>query len=186
MARWQINTSHFYLSIVDTKRSPSRVDARNLKQLKKGMNVAMAKCEKFLFSKNGPVGLNKKLQDSVHLNLVLCGKNKIRSLNREHRSKDRVTDVLSFPVHDDLRKSSRMPVLPGPVELGDLYICREVADSQAREFSITYCQEIYHLFIHGFLHLLGYDHERSAKDEKEMLSLEDKLVKSIYNGLDKD
>lgn len=120
----------------------------------------------------------------VTITLTLCGKAKIRKLNKEYRDKDYATDVLSFPVYENLRpdKKSREKALP-QVELGDLVICRDVAKTQAREFGITYVQEVIHLASHGFLHLLGFDHEISAKEEKIMQGYEDELVKKIYKRL---
>lgn len=120
----------------------------------------------------------------VTITLTLCGKAKIKKLNKDYRGKDYATDVLSFPVYENLRpdKKSREKALP-QVELGDLVICRDVAKSQAKEFEISYVQEVIHLASHGFLHLLGFDHEISAKEEKIMQGYEDDLVKKIYKRL---
>lgn len=120
----------------------------------------------------------------VTITLTLCGKAKIKKLNSEYRQKDYATDVLSFPVYENLRpdKKTKEKTLP-QVELGDLVVCRDVAKTQAKEFGITYVQEVIHLASHGFLHLLGFDHEISAKEEKIMQGFEDELVKKIYKRL---
>jgi probable rRNA maturation factor len=120
----------------------------------------------------------------VTITLTLCGKAKIKKLNREYRQKDYATDVLSFPVYENLRpdKKSKEKTLP-QVELGDLVVCRDVAKTQAKEFGITYVQEVIHLASHGFLHLLGFDHEISLREEKIMQGYEDELVKKIYKRL---
>ncbi|WP_158649710.1 rRNA maturation RNase YbeY [Bacteriovorax stolpii] len=120
----------------------------------------------------------------VTMTMTLCGKTKIRTLNREYRQKDYVTDVLSFPVYENLRpdKKPREKNL-SQMDLGDLVICREKALSQAREFEITYEQEVVHLAVHGFLHLLGFDHEISDKEEKIMEAHESALVGQIYKKL---
>ncbi len=120
----------------------------------------------------------------VSLVLTLCGRAKIKTLNREYRAKDKVTDVLSFGVHENLRPDlgpfpKNLPVL----ELGDIFICREVAKSQAKEFQISYEMEVIHQLVHGFLHLLGFDHEISLKEEKVMEKEEAKLVNKIYKNL---
>ena len=70
-------------------------------------------------------------------------------------------------------------------ELGDIFICREVALRQAKEFGISIEEEILHLFIHGFLHLCGYDHEISREEEKLMFGLEEKLLEKISKKLKK-
>ncbi|MBP9679860.1 MAG: rRNA maturation RNase YbeY [Bacteriovorax sp.] len=120
----------------------------------------------------------------VSLSMTLCGKSKIRSLNRLYRQKDYATDVLSFPVHENLRFDKKVrEKYPPTLDLGDLVICRDVAKIQAREFQITYAQEVIHLAVHGFLHLLGFDHEISRKEENIMEALEADLVKKIYKKL---
>lgn len=120
----------------------------------------------------------------VSLTLTLCGKAKIKSLNRQYRQMDKVTDVLSFPVYENLRPDKKVKGANlKQMELGDLVICKEKAQAQAREFGVTYEQEIIHLAVHGFFHLLGYDHELSVKEEKIMEREESVLVEKIYKVL---
>jgi probable rRNA maturation factor len=111
----------------------------------------------------------------LDVSLTLCGKKRIQSLNRVHRKKDKITDVLSFPVHDLYLKKK----LLGYIGLGDIFICLDVAQGQAKEFKISVREEIIHLFVHGFLHLLGYDHEISKKEEKKMFALERNLISRL-------
>lgn len=162
------------LTVLDTriKKKTSKEKLANLNQLS---DILL----KFL-SKN-PHFKGVKV---VTLNLTLCGKTKIRSLNNDYRSIDKVTDVLSFGVHENLRPDVKQKQKNPPVlDLGDIFICKEVAAKQAREFVISYEQEILHLAIHGFLHLLGFDHEISLKEEKIMEAYEVELIKSIYKKL---
>ena len=120
----------------------------------------------------------------ISLNLTLCGKTKIKSLNSEYRSINKVTDVLSFGVHENLRPDKKPVTKNLPeLELGDIFICREVALKQASVFGISYQEEILHPATHGFLHLLGFDHEISLKEEKIMDSYEEILVNTIYKKL---
>jgi len=80
-----------------------------------------------------------------------------RTLNREHRGKDATTNVLSFPVDD-------MPLPPGmPCTLGDISLAYETVESEAQAAAIAFDAHLRHLIIHGFLHLLGYDHENDAE-----------------------
>lgn len=117
----------------------------------------------------------------VQLTMTVCGRRKIQSLNRDYRNKNKVTDVLSFGVHENLREDQGPFHSLGPVvEIGDIFICREKAMLQARGFNITFEMELIHLLAHGLLHLLGYDHEISELEEKKMEALESKLVKKIY------
>jgi probable rRNA maturation factor len=103
------------------------------------------------------------VEGEVHLHIV--SENEIRRLNRMHRGKDRVTDVLSFPSGD----------LPIFGELGDILICFDQAERQANgDIPLELCD----LFVHGILHVLGYDHEVPA-DAEIMFPLQDKIVGSI-------
>ena len=122
----------------------------------------------------------------VSMTMTLCGKTKIRSLNKQYRQKDYVTDVLSFPIYDNLRPDKKPKGKNlSQMDLGDLVICKEKALSQAREFEITYEQEVVHLAVHGFLHLIGFDHEISGKEEKIMEAHENELVGQVYKILKK-
>lgn len=100
----------------------------------------------------------------LHVSVLICGDVRIRELNREHRNKDKVTDVLSFPAHEDLRKTTSN----GELFLGDLAICHPQTKRQAKKFKIRYMDEFIHLFFHGAIHLMGYDHEISEKEEELM------------------
>lgn len=110
-------------------------------------------------------------RNQVELCLVLVGNREIRELNAKFRKKDYPTDVLSFPAGDEL---------PAGVELlGDVVISVEKAKEQAKERRRTLNEEMVTLLIHGIVHLLGYDHERSPKDARIM----DRLEKKIYRAL---
>jgi len=89
-------------------------------------------------------------------------------LNRLYRHRDHPTDVLSFPLHDQTPD--------GKFYIGDIFICREIADRQARQRNIPPLQEYLRLVIHGTLHLLGYDH---PLPESEMIALQEKLLEKI-------
>jgi len=99
-----------------------------------------------------------RLQGDVAIALVTDAH--IRKLNRQYRRKDYATDVLSFPADPGPRTpdpGSRIPD-PGRV-LGDIVIATGVATRQAREAGHSYQAELRVLALHGFLHLLGYDHD---------------------------
>ncbi|MBF0492439.1 MAG: rRNA maturation RNase YbeY [Deltaproteobacteria bacterium] len=97
----------------------------------------------------------------------------IKKLNRKYRQKNKVTDVLSFPLQ------TGKTVRKNGVFLGDVVICVEKAYAQAKEFWKNNFEEICFLMIHGFLHLLDYDHERGVKEEAAMQRLERKLMGKI-------
>lgn len=124
--------------------------------------------------------LTEKLELSypVNLNLSLVTTEKIHELNNQYRQKDKATDVLSFPLQENIR-SQEYDQLSPELELGDLFICHSICQSQAQQFDLSYFDEFIHLLVHGFLHLLGHDHELNIEEEKLMESLEEKLIEKI-------
>lgn len=102
-----------------------------------------------------------------------------RSLNRDYRGNDSVTDVLSFPQYDDMEelaydlRDEEVTAL-----IGDVVICYDRVLSQAEEFGTGVTREFVYLFTHSILHLLGYDH--MEEDEKrEMRAREEEILGSI-------
>lgn len=115
----------------------------------------------------------------IQLDLTLCDDDEIQTLNNRHRQKDSVTDVLSFPIHEDLRKeASSLPDLKY-LGLGDVFICVPQGIRQAQEHDVDDNSELLHLLTHGFLHLLGYDHEISDSEAEVMQAEEQKIIKMI-------
>ena len=155
--------------------------------LRKKLEVLLGVIHDFLMSsKSGCLNLGHFGVSHIEVDVTLCGSHKIKSLNSTYRNKLKVTDVLSFPVYETLRIESESFVEPGPVlHLGDIFICREVAFRQAKEFKISFEEEVLHLFVHGFLHLCGYDHEVSREEEELMFCLEEKLLDKISKKLKK-
>lgn len=98
----------------------------------------------------------------------------IRELNREYRNKDSATDVLSFPMYNFLDGDT--PADEDTAELGDIVISLERAISQADELGHSTRREIAFLTVHSTLHLLGYDHELSAEDERIMFEKQDRIM----------
>jgi probable rRNA maturation factor len=118
----------------------------------------------------------------IAIGLVICGKRRIQGLNLSSRNKDKPTDVLSFPLYESLRiKKNAKEFLQEPIlNLGDIVICLPIAEAQARGHKIPLSLELAHLFMHGLLHLLGFDHEINDKEAKLMFALEEKLVKQVF------
>ena len=98
--------------------------------------------------------------------LILINNSSIQKLNKEHRNIDKPTDVLSFPLEFDL------PHMP----LGSIVISVDYAQEKANEFNHTLEEEITLLFIHGLLHLLGFDHE---VDKGEHRTKEEELINTF-------
>jgi len=105
------------------------------------------------------------------VSVMLLSNRAIRKLNKEWRGKDTATDVLSFTMLLDA------PPPEMPWELGEIFISVEQAVKQAKSFDHSLKRELAFLTTHGFLHLLGFDHEDPAQ-EKEMLDRQEKILKA--------
>ena len=117
--------------------------------------------------------------DNCELSLVLTTDSAIQELNRNFRGKDRATDVLSFPQLESNFKSVDHPayqVIGIPSILGDVVISVDTALRQARQLGVKPDIRMRSLLIHGVLHLLGYDHERSRADARRMFARERELA----------
>jgi probable rRNA maturation factor len=111
------------------------------------------------------------VEGACSLSISIVGDDEIRGLNRDHRGRDEVTDVLSFPV-DGLD-----PLPPGMErELGDVVISISQARRQAAEAEVTDVEELTSLVLHGVLHLAGFDHETDAG---EMFERQDRLLATL-------
>lgn len=107
---------------------------------------------------------------NVTFSVIFVDNDKIHKLNKEYRNIDRETDVITFRLADyEEVKCGKISVL------GDIYISLDKAMSQSIEYGHSYLRELSFLLIHGFLHLLGYDHMNEV-DEKEMFSLQEEIL----------
>ena len=113
-------------------------------------------------------------RENSELSLLLTRDKTIWQLNRDYRGKDSPTDVLSFPQDEEAVNES------GKQMLGDVVISVETAGRQAREHSLSFEEELILLTIHGLLHLLGYDHERSRDDARIMKRETRRLFQTVY------
>ena len=105
----------------------------------------------------------EKLPVSKKIHVILCSNRKIKKLNSMFLHRNRATDVISFNYDEnDL--------------LGEIYISLQRAKAQAKEYKVTYNNEVLRLFVHGMFHLLGFDHE-TEKDKKKMGRKEDIYLK---------
>ncbi len=120
----------------------------------------------------------------AEVELIFVGAYEIKTLNAENRNKDSVTDVLSFPELDLAPGQSPVEIATGAdywdgkLFLGSIVICDARAFEQAKEFGHSEAREFAFLAAHSLLHLLGWDHERSPEEEKEMFGLQEKILTS--------
>lgn len=117
-------------------------------------------------------------QEKCEISLSFVDEEKIRQLNKDFRSIDRVTDVLSFPI-EDFFNEDRENILEKPyLMLGDVVICLDVARKQADDLGHSFEREIMYLTCHSILHLLGYDHIEDD-DKKIMRAKEKEVMKNL-------
>ncbi len=115
-----------------------------------------------------------KIEDDVELSCVIVDDKRIHEMNREYRHIDRATDVISFALED----SDQFYVEGMPRSLGDIFISIDHAILQAKEYNHSLKREMNFLFLHGLLHLLGYDH-MEEKDEVIMIALQKEILNQL-------
>jgi len=111
----------------------------------------------------------KLLDKNLYINVVLTNPENIRKLNKEHRDIDKETDVLSFPMFE---KEELEKIELNHLEvLGDIVISIDRVRKQAQEYNHSFERELAYMLVHGFYHLMGYDHieerEKTQMREKE-------------------
>ena len=112
------------------------------------------------------------------ISLLFTNNEGIQGLNRDYRGKDQPTDVLSFALAEGEDAAFSFPPT-GPLMLGDIVISYEKAAAQAESYGHSVQRETVFLFVHGMLHLLGYDHEQGEAEEKSMFALQDKIIANL-------
>ena len=110
-----------------------------------------------------------KLEGEIFLDCSFVNLKTIHEINLKYRMIDRPTDVISFALWE---ASIKTPLL------GELFICYEKIKEQACEYEHSFKRELCFLYLHGLLHLLGYDHVKE-KDEKIMFGLQDKILETL-------
>lgn len=144
-------------------------------------------CTKRIVTKTLHFAAKKLSQPAkTELELSFISEEEIKQINNNFRKIDQATDVLSFP---SLNLLGGQVISPkdfsnetnhdsGNIMLGDIFICQSIAARQAKEFGHSLKREIAFLALHGFLHLLGYDHIH-AQDEEKMTKLQNEILNSL-------
>ncbi len=112
------------------------------------------------------------LEGEYMTDVTIVNNEEIHVINRDYRNVDRPTDVISFAFLDE---KSEKELKGGPISLGQIIISYEKAEEQAKEYSHSLLREMSFLFVHGMLHLLGYDHMKK-EDEVVMFKLQDEIL----------
>jgi probable rRNA maturation factor len=110
----------------------------------------------------------------IEMSVTLTGDEAVRAHNAKWRGKDKPTNVLSFPMADDL-DFARANLAGAELLLGDIVLAHGVCEAEAAEKGVSFEQHAMHLLVHGTLHLLGYDHQ----DDAEAADMEAREVKAL-------
>lgn len=117
--------------------------------------------------------VEKEKLENVSFNLIIVDNNYIHELNKCYRNIDRETDVITFALEDEdtiiIPEDERI--------LGDIYISIDKAKSQAEEYGHSLLRELSFLAVHGFYHLLGYDHA-TPEEEKVMFTKQEEVLEA--------
>lgn len=124
--------------------------------------------EKVLYS-----AIEKEKLDNVVFNLIIVDNKYIHELNKMYRNIDRETDVITFALEDE----DTIIIPDNERILGDIYISIDKAKSQAEEYGHSLLRELSFLAVHGFYHLLGYDHQ-TEEEEKVMFGKQEEVLDS--------
>ena len=117
--------------------------------------------------------IKKEKLENVSFNLIIVDNKYIHELNKTYRNIDRETDVITFALEDE-----DSVIIPDNERiLGDIYISIDKAKQQAEEFGHSLLRELSFLAVHGFYHLLGYDH-MTPEDEKVMFAKQEEVLEA--------
>lgn len=114
---------------------------------------------------------------NYNVSVVFVDDERIQELNKTYRQKDKPTNVLSFPFADGIDDNVLKSI--SAAELGDIIISLETVQREASEYKQSLQQRLSWLLVHGMLHLVGYDHEKSDKDAEKMFTREKELLGKI-------
>ena len=111
------------------------------------------------------------IADNFQIGISIVSTEEIQKLNLEYRGKDQPTNVLSFGINSHPNDND-------PLLLGDIVLCKEIIEKEAKEYSKTYENRLKHMIIHGFLHLIGFNHD----DNHERMTMEE-IETQVMNNL---
>lgn len=130
------------------------------------INIVIEKC----FAEED---LNNK---NLYINIVLTNPENIRKINKQHRNIDKETDVLSFPMFEKEELENITSV--NQDVLGDIVISINKVQEQSMEYGHSFERELAYMIVHGFYHLMGYDH-MEEEDKKIMRQKEENILQKL-------
>ena len=119
---------------------------------------------------------NFKISRNFHFTVHSLNESESKKLNQKTFNKNKPTDVLSFPLYNDIEAINLLDQSMHE-DMGDMFICRNVIKKNAEIYDKDFVEELQYIVIHGLLHLIGYSHEKNDK----LNTYESKLMKKIWN-----
>ncbi len=117
----------------------------------------------------------QNLSGDIELSVTFVDNDRIQEINKEYRNKDQATDVISFAMEELGEGEVELIGVDMPRVLGDIIISIDRTKEQAEEYGHSYTRELGFLAVHGFLHLLGYDH-LTKEEEEVMFTLQKEIL----------
>lgn len=119
------------------------------------------------------------IKKEIELSLAFVGQGRIREVNKRYRGKNRATDILSFPESKILMEKFKIGPTQKMQGLGEMVICLREVKKNSKKLDLAFDKELAKVVIHGILHLLGYDHEKSEQEEIKMQEKENYYLSQI-------
>ncbi|MEW9107792.1 MAG: rRNA maturation RNase YbeY [Cytobacillus gottheilii] len=145
---------------IDFLDETNEISAQDQEQVERLLNFAAVK---------------EQVEHETEVSVTFVTNERIQEINREYRDKDKPTDVISFAMEELGEGEVALLGIEMPRVLGDIIISIEKTKEQAEDYGHSFQRELGFLALHGFLHLLGYDHE-TEEDEKMMFSRQKVLL----------
>ena len=117
-----------------------------------------------------------RISENFYFTLHSLGENESKDLNKKTFNKNTATDVLSFPLYNNINMINQLDANMSE-DMGDMFICRNVIKKNAKIYEKELVEELQYIVIHGLLHLIGYSHEKNDK----LKTYETELMKKIWN-----
>ena len=146
--------------IIDINDETNQLEQNQLELLEKLLDYAREK---------------EEIENDAELSITIVDNETIQEINKQYRDKDQPTDVISFALEEHGEEEIEIRGDNLPRHLGDIIISIEKVNEQANEYGHSFNRELGFLAVHGFLHLLGYDH-MTTEEEKEMMERQDHLL----------
>ena len=150
-------------------------------------NLARYKIEKIFFEKIAhTIQELEKIKGDFSLGVILVGQARMRNINKRYAGKNKVTDVLSFSF-SEIKKETKKELKyigsrSGSQMMGEIFLCPSRIKKQSRRLKRNFLEELTSVFIHGMMHLLGYDHIKNYEAEK-MKKREEGFLKILEREL---